>query len=87
MKLEFTDPPENRGRPESPFWRDVASALTARPGEWAKVPGEYYQSVVSHVRQGRLAAFQPAGSFEATGRTIKGTGKYTIYARYVGGQS
>lgn len=63
----------------------VAADLKSRPGEWAVVaenPGNAGLSTrIKDARQ--MAAFAPAGSFQACHRTVNGV--KTIYARYVGG--
>jgi hypothetical protein len=47
------------------------------------VVSETAQSGIAvQIRQGRLTAFQPAGSFDA--RCVRANGVLTTYARYVG---
>lgn len=77
--LEWADPP-SKG---SVDWTLVASELRARPGEWAIVDRNATVARGTAIKKGRIEAFQPAGSFEATMRG-NGDGRYTVYARYVG---
>jgi hypothetical protein len=64
----------------------LAADLTATPGKWARVgtygTGDSARTTASLIRTGKLAAFRPAGAFEAESRSIRGT--HTVWARYVG---
>ncbi|MFF4751806.1 hypothetical protein [Streptomyces sp. NPDC001270] len=66
----------------------AAEQLRAHPGEWAHVTtaknSASSASLAGAIRAGRLAAYAPAGSFEAAARTVKGEPR--VYARYVGPQ-
>ncbi|MEU5683635.1 hypothetical protein DEJ48_36885 [Streptomyces venezuelae] len=66
---------------------ETAAALRDRPGEWAHVdthPNSNRASNQAHrIRTGKLAAFRPAGAFEATIRTDDDEA-IDVYARYVG---
>ncbi len=47
-------------------WQQVARlARRGRPGDWYQVGGSYGRAVAGHVRSGRIAAFRPAGAWEA----------------------
>jgi hypothetical protein len=64
----------------------IAAKLRDRPGEWAHIntyttPGSA-ASCAQQINSGRLAAYAPAGSFEAKSRTVDGERR--VYARYVG---
>ncbi|WP_413800117.1 hypothetical protein [Streptomyces iranensis] len=70
----------------------IAAALKERPGEWAVVQRSVSAagagSTAQAIRTAKLAAYAPAGSFEAVSRTVKGEngdGEHRIYARFVGG--
>lgn len=77
-------PPENRGRRAGSKWDDFAAALRSRPGEWALMTDSGDNSMVNRVKKGAPSAFQPEGSFEATGRKQPGTSRYKVWARYIG---
>lgn len=82
--IEFRDPPARltRGRPVSPKWLAIAEALRARPGEWAYV-GNHYTSKAAEIKQGRLCAFRPAGSFDAVARNVANS-RGDLYVCYIG---
>lgn len=67
-------------------WRNAARLMQERPGDWALVDeGEQFTEVgglANQIRKGRLAAFRPAGHFEAATRVVAGS--HRVYARYVG---
>lgn len=72
-------------RPDGPQAWDseaIAADLRDRPGVWALVRTDANGVYVTLVKKGRVAAFQPSGSFEACSRKV-GT-KLQLYARYVG---
>lgn len=80
-ELVFEGPPPPRAsRPEL---REVAQALRARPGEWARV-GQFVQAdmLAANIKRGKPVVFAPKGSFEAVSRRING--EFFLYARYVG---
>ncbi|MFE6737563.1 hypothetical protein [Streptomyces tubercidicus] len=65
---------------------EIVAQLRARPNEWARIqerdkPGDA-AGVAYQIRKGILAAFRPAGHFEAKSRTVNDT--FCVYARYVG---
>lgn len=76
-------------------WEAEADALRAQPGRWGIVTvkdpaagiiaghGTSGYVMATNIRNGRLAAFRPAGTFEATGRR-QADGTVKVYARYVG---
>jgi hypothetical protein len=81
--IQFGELP-NDGRRPGAEWVRVASALRARPGEWALVKtaanskrASYFANAIGH---GRLSAFS-TGGFEAV---IRGC---DVWARYVGSAS
>jgi len=81
--LEWKQPPTD-GR--SRDWPAVAAALTSRPGEWARIATNTSASLTTRIRQGAIAVFQPAGTFEARSVSV-GDGKFDVYARFVGADS
>lgn len=94
--LRWEDPPTAHsaaGKPKQPRrtdkWRTVAAELRARPGEWAVLlEAERFGNgggIAGKIKAGDLAAFRPAGSFDATTRTVDGL--YAVYARYIGEDS
>lgn len=84
MALAWEEPPVNR----SSTWLEEASQLRACPGQWAviciKPHSRAAVAMASHISNGNLAAFRPAGTFEATSRTVDGEAR--VYARYVGSE-
>lgn len=66
-------------------WKAIADRLRFNPSEWALVAKEVNPSTVTHIRQGRLTAFSPAGSYEASGHGRTENGQTAeLYVRYVG---
>ncbi len=86
--IEFQSLPQPRRRNNTPAMRFTAAAemLRARPGQWARVQKRdkraHAATAAYQINRGLLAAFRPAGSFEAASRTVDG--EYLVYARYVG---
>ncbi|MFH8409575.1 hypothetical protein ACH4FX_33055 [Streptomyces sp. NPDC018019] len=86
--IEFQSLPQPRRRTNAPAMRFTAAAemLKARPGQWARVQKREKRARAAtaayQINRGLLAAFRPAGSFEAASRTVDG--EYLVYARYVG---
>jgi hypothetical protein len=93
--IRWEDPPPDnlRRRPHAPrrteHWKLAAAELRANPGGWAviaeSVAWSYAGGIAGQIKAGRLAAFRPAGAFEAQTRTVAQS--YIVYARYVGGES
>lgn len=84
MHARFEPLPDQRRSQES---HQTAEALRARPLDWAHVdwhPNINRASNQGHrIRTGKLAAFRPAGAFEAQVRS-DGEEAADVYARYVG---
>lgn len=70
----------------SDHWRKVAEQLRERPYVWAVVLDHesfsYAGGMGAQIKRASLAAFRPAGSFDACTRTTEHG--YTVYARYIG---
>lgn len=82
-KLKWEEPSPSRTTNRSK-WREIADQLRERPGEWALVAeGFKYSVYATYINKGRLAPFEPSGSFEGTSRKRE-DGKFDIYARFVG---
>lgn len=87
IRWEEPPPDGNRGMKapkRSKYWQDVAAQLRERPGRWALVlEGDFNAAggIAGMIKAGRLAAFRPAGEFQALTRTV---GSCSVYARYVG---
>ena len=58
-------------------WQGVADALKATPGEWRRIAGDL-STASTNITTGVLAAFRPAGSYEARRTVANG-----LEARYV----
>ncbi len=84
--VEALPPSRKLGREASAYFEEAAE-LKAHKGQWAvlktfdKPSGA--GSLASAVKNGKYAAFAPAGSFEAVSRTTD-DGKGCVYVRYVG---
>ncbi|WEV59705.1 hypothetical protein OZX67_03975 [Bifidobacterium sp. ESL0728] len=74
--------------PKRGRWWSVAEALTDHRGRVAMVESglarERARDLATRIRTGHLHSFAPKGSFEA--RYIRRDGKYSVLARYVGGE-
>lgn len=84
--IEWSDPPKHRGggRKANEQFVPIAQALKENKGKWAKiVDGSRNTSLVAQIKQGKIAAFEPEGSFEATGRRSE-DGDLAVWARFVG---
>lgn len=87
MALLFEDPPSKPRLAAPPgHHAKVAAELKEHPGEWARI-GLYGSpssaaAMAQGIRKGQLAAYRPAGAFEAVSRTVKN--EYRVYARFTG---
>jgi hypothetical protein len=83
--MKWIDPPRKTKAIGAPVkFQEEAEALSRRPGEWALIfEGRNSATTASYINAGDLAAFRPAGSFEAKSRKNP-EGKFDIYARFVG---
>jgi hypothetical protein len=85
-KMKWQTPPKKvRYKRSNRDWAAIADSLKKSPGEWALVAENVNPSTVTHIRYGRLKAFEPAGQFESSGHGRNEEG-YTkeLFARYVG---
>jgi hypothetical protein len=86
--VEFVGPPPAQRNTKH---ARIARELRAHPRVWGVVrkPGSLTRaaSAAQAIRDARLPAYGPAGSFEAVARTVTeaGVDEYRVYARYVGG--
>lgn len=82
--VTFEAPPASKGgRAESPRNREIADALRANPGEWAKVAAsEKNDGLAVRIRTGKAKSFAD-GKWEATSRRNEDD-TIDIYARFVG---
>jgi hypothetical protein len=87
VDIKWEEPPKQllgRGRTN---WEEIASALKSNPEQWAVVAENVSASTGTHIRYGRLKAFEPSGAFEArvSGAHSSENGRAEkIYARYIG---
>ncbi|MFG2528263.1 hypothetical protein [Streptomyces sp. NPDC048516] len=85
--VEFVGPPPKQRNTKH---TRIAGELRAHPNVWGVVrkPTSMTRaaSAAQAIRNARLAAYAPAGSFEAVARTVTegGVAEYRVYARYVG---
>lgn len=61
-----------------------ARELKKNPGRWAVLSERGSATTAHQIRNGRLAAYRPAGAFEATTRGVDRSGAGRIHVRYVG---
>lgn len=65
---------------------EAAIQLKANPNSWARIQEREKRgdaaTAAYQIRKGILAAFRPAGYFEAQSKTVDG--RFFVYARYVG---
>lgn len=82
--VKFEEPPASKGgRAESPRNREIAEALRAKPGVWAKVEsGVTNDGLAVRIRTGKAKSFAD-GVWEATSRR-NDEDTIDIYARFVG---
>jgi len=55
--VEFGEPPVSQRRQRSQRWVDVAAQLQAKPGEWAKIEGDFSPGVATHIKKGNYKHF------------------------------
>lgn len=87
--MKWEDPPKVQSHTTHRVqWQEEAAELRERPGEWGVIrqfPVKRRKQAYAFQNQvsgGRLRAFRPAASFEATSRTTGTVIK--VYARYTG---
>ncbi|QCX77872.1 hypothetical protein C9F11_21200 [Streptomyces sp. YIM 121038] len=89
--IVFEDLPPSTRRPSDSDFRhaDTAKKLKAQPHAWCRVQKRKKRgdaaTAAYQIRNGILAAFRPAGAFEAKSKTVND--EFFVYARYVGGAS
>ncbi|MEU4949246.1 hypothetical protein [Streptomyces lavendulae] len=85
--VEYLGPPPAQRNTKH---RRIANELRTHPQVWGVVrkPAslDSAASAARAIRDARLPAYAPAGSFEAVARTVTegGTTEYRVYARYIG---
>jgi hypothetical protein len=90
-KIKWEEPARNRTRYAktggSVKHLDFANTLVENPGRWAYFTSRDTQPVASavanNVRRAMLAAFEPAGSFEAVSRKVTDD-EWKVHVRYIG---
>lgn len=84
----FEELPASTRKPAGETLRhsDTAEILKVNQGQWARIQERAKRgdaaSAAYQIRNGALAAFRPAGSFDARSRSIGG--RFYVYACYVG---
>lgn len=81
MTVEWAEPPKSHARKGK--WEEIAAELREHPGDWARVVAGANSPYGTHIARGTLAAFRPAGAFEATTRRHPDH-TFDTYARFVG---
>jgi hypothetical protein len=99
--MDFVDELPANAAPKPTVYVAEANECRANPGMWgllaetdasgltALAPGQASRArqLAHNIRSGRLAAFRPAGSFEAAVRTVTNEydvpRQYAVYVRYV----
>lgn len=83
---ELPPAPLNSRTDRQNFHARAADALRSRPKEWALVKtagtAQAASAAAHQIKSGRLKAYNPPGTFEATARKVDG--EYRVYVRYVG---
>ena len=89
-------PPATRKGNQSAEHLEIAATLQGDPGVWYRVSEEQKTAeLAQRIKKGVVAAYKPAGSFEAVSRRVLtepgsaayGNGEkstFTVWARYVG---
>jgi hypothetical protein len=76
-------------RPTVYDWQALADQVKAEPYEWFQIAKMDYPSYISHLKAGRVKAFEDVEWWEFTSRSkvrpSDGKRVYTLYARYIGG--
>ncbi|MYT30490.1 MULTISPECIES: hypothetical protein [unclassified Streptomyces] len=87
--VEFSGPPPAAHTTNTRHARIVAQ-LVNNPGKWAVI-GRYgsaasARSTALNIRTGKLAAYTPAGAFDAVARTVHSgdESEFRVYARFIG---
>jgi hypothetical protein len=63
-------------------WEQVARlARRGSPGHWYQAPGTHTRAVAAHIRSGRIAAFRPAGAWEARYLPTDDPQRFTVFLR------
>lgn len=85
--LRWEDPPpEQTGRHKHRRFDhpSIAAELRAQPGRWGLIfVGSRASRLATSITNGVLAAYRPAGDFEAVSR-IRPDGRDAVYVRYLG---
>lgn len=88
--IAWEEPETRAPRRENRDWTSVAASLRENPNKTAKIAvGEANRQLASSIKSGKIAAFAPAGAFEASSRASKdqaeGEAKtFDIFASFVG---
>lgn len=88
--IAWEEPETRAPRRENRDWTSVAASLRENPNKTAKIAvGEANRQLASSIKSGKIAAFAPAGAFEASSRATKdqaeGEAKtFDIFASFVG---
>jgi hypothetical protein len=72
---------KTRGRPPAERWLAVAAACRENPGVWHYI-GRQHTAFRNQIKSGRIAAFRPAGTFDAICRKTE-NGKADLYVVYI----
>ena len=84
MQFQPLPTPERRERKSGIRLASTAKLLMEHPGQWARIQRHEKSTQAAaaayKINRGLLAAFRPAGAFEAASRTVKG--EFFVYARY-----
>lgn len=85
--IRFQEPPARSQRPTKRTKHEkIAATLRKHPADWALIAAystaASSNSIAYIIRKGKLAAYEPAGAFEAVSRRVGDT--HRVYARYVG---
>jgi hypothetical protein len=79
METRDTPPPLGQYGPRGTDWEAVIAEVEALDGKWGRV-GQYHQSVVTRIREGKYPAVDPT-KYEVTSRRDPETGKSWLWMR------
>ncbi|MFI5803377.1 hypothetical protein [Streptomyces sp. NPDC051561] len=85
VQFQMLPSPEKKERKSGIRFTCIANTLMEHPGRWARIQrhdkSTQAATAAYKINHGLLAAFRPAGRFEAASRTVKG--EYLVFARFV----
>lgn len=83
------DPRSSRATARSPMWLELAEFARTHPGQWVRTDERIHNGTMAAgaIKKGTLAAFRPAGDYEAVSRVLEATEDPLdtyVFVRFVG---